>query len=178
MENKSFSSYGYYGSDEVEAAVYRYMAEELSQENDDPGEIHIPTVRIAAIEPAGNETLVYGTFLIENFRIIDDDILECISSAFYPGVMHVDKNGKITEFERLINCEVLGDEARAMFGRHYDAYAKICNDDEGISKERLKIISEYVRRNDLNVTQMQDEGGDPEPLLDLRLGKRDAVREI
>lgn len=165
MENKSFSRYGYYGSDEVEAAVYRYMAEVLSQENDDPGEIHIPTVRIAAIEPAGNETLVYGTFLIENFRIIDDDILECISSAFYPGVMHVDKNGKVTEFERLINCEVLGDEAKAMFGRHYDAYARICTDDNDcIPKKRLAIVSEYVKRNGLKVTRMQDEGWDPEPL--------------
>ena len=164
MATANFHKYGYYGSDKVEAAVYRYMAEELSQENDDPGEIHIPTVRIAAIEPADNKTLVYGTFLIENYRIIDGDIMECISSAFYPGVMHIDRNGKVTEFERLINCNVIGNEARTMFGKHYDAYARIWNDNDGISKDRLATISEYVRRNRLQVTKMQDEGWDPEPL--------------
>lgn len=165
MANKDYYKYGYYGSDQTEAAVYKYMAEELSQENDDPGEIHIPMVRIAAIEPAGNGTLVYGTFLIENFRIIDNDILECISSAFYPGVIHVDENGKVVEFERLVNCEILGVEARKMFGKHYDAYAKICTDDDNcIPKKRLAIISEYVRRNGFKVKKMQDEGWDPEPL--------------
>lgn len=156
--------YGYYGSDQTEAAVYRYIAEELSRENDDPGEIHIPTVKIAAIEPAGNEALVYGTFLIENFRIVDSDILECISSAFYPGVMRIDKNGNVTEFERLVNCDVVGIEAKNMFGRHFDSYVKVCNDDEVIPDERLATISEYVRRNGLKVTKYQDEGWDPEPL--------------
>ena len=164
MANTDFYKYGYYNSDPAEAAVYRYMSEELSKENDDPGEIHIPTVKVAAIEAAGNETLVYGTFLIENFRIADADTLECISSAFYPGIMHIDKNGNVTKFERLVNCDVCGTEAKKMFGKHYDAYVKICNDDEGLPEKRIATISEYVIRNGLKVTKIRDEDWDPEPL--------------
>ena len=36
-------AYGYAGSDPVEAAVYKYLAEEVSKDYDD-AEVHIPTV--------------------------------------------------------------------------------------------------------------------------------------
>ena len=74
------TAYGYAGSDPVEAAVYKYLAEEVSKDYDD-AEVHIPTVNIVHIDfTPKDEILVYGDFWIENYNV-EGDALKCVSGG-------------------------------------------------------------------------------------------------
>ena len=155
-----------FGSDPVEAAVCRYMAEELSKEYE-PADVHIPYVKIAAVEyppeenpSAGDKALVYGDFWLENYNI-RGDTLECFSNGNYSGAMHVNHNNEVTEFECVGSCDEFEDSARKIFGDHYDAFMEVYTNGEGLEERRRETVSEYVRRNGLKVTKFQDENWDP-----------------
>ena len=157
----------YFGTDPIEAAVYKYVAEGMGFDFE-PSDVHIPYVRIAAIdkEPSPEEkALVYGTFLIENYNIVGDT-LECVSTAFMPGVMHLNNEYEVIFFEQLADCEDQDAEAREMMGPHYDEFMKVYNEeDEDLEARRIATVSEYVKQNGLSVSKFMDEGWDPVELI-------------
>ena len=143
-------AYGYAGSDPVEAAVYKYLAEEVSKDYDD-AEVHIPTVNIVHIDfTPKDEILVYGDFWIENYNV-EGDTLKCVSGGHYPGMMQVSKDYVVTDFKQ------------AADGEDFDssAFMKIHNDSDARSELRKVTVTDYVNLNGLSVTKFQDEGWDP-----------------
>ena len=154
------TAYGYAGSDPVEAAVYKYLAEEVSKDYDD-AEVHIPTVNIVHIDfTPKDEILVYGDFWIENYNV-EGDTLKCVSGGHYPGMMQVSKDYVVTDFKQAADGENFDSSAKEIFGDHYDDFMKIYSDSDLRNELRKVTVTDYVNLNGLSVTQYQDEGWDP-----------------
>ena len=153
-------AYGYAGSDPVEAAVYKYLAEEVSKDYDD-AEVHIPTVNIVHIDfTPKDEILVYGDFWIENYNV-EGDTLKCVSGGHYPGMMQVSKDYVVTDFKQAADGEDFDSSAKEIFGDHYDDFMKIYSDSDLRNELRKVTVTDYVNLNGLSVTKYQDEGWDP-----------------
>ena len=154
------TAYGYAGSDPVEAAVYKYLAEEVSKDYDD-AEVHIPTVNIVHIDfTPKDEILVYGDFWIENYNV-EGDTLKCVSGGHYPGMMQVSKDYVVTDFKQAADGEDFDSSAKEIFGDHYDDFMKIYSDSDLRNELRKVTVTDYVNLNGLSVTKFQDEGWDP-----------------
>ena len=154
------TAYGYAGSDPVEAAVYKYLAEEVSKDYDD-AEVHIPTVNIVHIDfTPKDEILVYGDFWIENYNV-EGDTLKCVSGGHYPGMMQVSKDYVVTDFKQAADGEDFDSSAKEIFGDYYDDFMKIYSDSDLRNELRKVTVTDYVNLNGLSVTKFQDEGWDP-----------------
>ena len=154
------TAYGYAGSDPVEAAVYKYLAEEVSKDYDD-AEVHIPTVNIVHIDfTPKDEILVYGDFWIENYNV-EGDTLKCASGGHYPGMMQVSKDYVVTDFKQASDGEDFDSSAKEIFGDYYDDFMKIYSDSDLRNELRKVTVTDYVNLNGLSVTKFQDEGWDP-----------------
>ena len=154
------TAYGYGGDDPVEAAVYKYMAEVVSQ-NYDEADVHIPTVNIVHVDyTSADEILVYGDFWIENYNI-EGDTLECVSGGNYPGVIHESKDYAVTAFDTVADGEDFTASAEELFGEHYDNFMSVYSDSDARAELRKITVSDYVHFNNLTVTKYQDYGWDP-----------------
>jgi hypothetical protein len=169
------TNYGYTGSDPVEAAVYKYVAEDLSAPYEKPdGAVSIPVVQIVDIDrdtddddddddADDNEVDVYGVFWVNNY-VIEGDTLKCVSGGAHPGKMQLVPQGDVyvvTEFERVEDGSDSESSARDIFEERYDDFSKVNSDSDTREKVRAETIANYVKANGLSVTKYQDEGWDP-----------------
>lgn len=157
------SAYGYAGDDPIEAAVYKYMAEEVSK-NFEKADVSIPIVQIVHEDLTNpDDVLVYGDFWVDNYNI-NGDTLECVSGGNFPGVMHMSKDGEgyvVSSFDMVEDGANFDPSAKELFGDNYDAFMKVYSDDEARKELRTITVSDYVNLNGLDVTQYQDYGWDP-----------------
>lgn len=157
------AAYGYAGTDPVEEATYRYMVEEVAK-NYDPADVSIPVVQIVKVDYTNPEdVLVYGDFWINNYNI-EGDTLTCVSGGNYPGVMHLAKEGDtyvVSSFDMVADGADFDASAKELFGDNYDAFMKVYGDSDAREELRKVTVSDYVKLNDLAVTQYQDYGWDP-----------------
>ncbi|MBQ9272628.1 MAG: hypothetical protein IJ227_02770 [Mogibacterium sp.] len=155
------NTYGYTGTDPVEAACYQYMVETVAKDFE-PADVSIPTVNIIAKDDsAEDEVLVYGDFWVENYNI-DGDTLKCVSGGNFPGCMHVSKaDNTVTAFDQVADGSNFEPSAKEIFGDNYDAFMKVYSDSDARTELRSKTVSDYVKQNGLDVNYYQDEGWDP-----------------
>lgn len=157
------SAYGYAGEDPIEAAVYKYMAEEVSKDYD-KADVSIPTVSIVNVDYTNpDEVIVSGDFWVDNYNI-KGDTLECVSGGNYPGVMHVVKDGDtyaVNSFDVVADGSDFDSSAKELFGENYDDFMKVYSDSDARDELRKITVSDYVNLNGLAVTQYQDYGWDP-----------------
>ena len=157
---------GYDGDDPAVAAVYEYLANELSKEyGDGDADVSIPIVNVIAEEDSDNgETLVYGNFWVMNYKI-SGDTLENVSGGSHPGCMHVTKNDDgtyaVTSFDQVGDGSEFETTAKEIFGDKYDQFMAAESDQEAREALRKHIIETYVKANGLEVTKYQDYGWDP-----------------
>ena len=156
-------AYGYAGADPAEAAIYKYMVEEVGK-NFDKADASIPTVAIVNVDDSNpDEVIVYGDFWVDNYNI-NGDTLECVSGGNFPGVMHLAKyfdGYVVASFDQVEDGANFEPSAKELFGENYDAFMKVYSDDEARAELRKATVSDYVRLNSLEVTQFQDYGWDP-----------------
>ena len=157
------AAYGYAGTDPVEAAVYRYMAEEVSKDFD-KADVSIPTVSIVAVDYTNkDEVTVYGDFWIDNYNI-EGDTLKCVSGGNFPGVMHLEEDSgsyTVSSMDVVEDGASFNASAKKLFGDHYDDFMRVSSDSDERDELRKITVSDYVNLNGLSVTQYQDEGWDP-----------------
>ena len=157
------SEYGYAGTDPIEAAVYKYMAEDVSK-HFDKADASIPIVNIVHVDYTNpDEVLVYGDFWVDNYNI-EGDTLMCVSGGDFPGVMHVSKDGDgytVSSFDMVGDGADFDPSAKQLFGEHYNAFMKAYSDEEARKELRTITVSDYVNLNGLAVTQYQDYGWEP-----------------
>ena len=156
------AEYGYAGTDPVDAAVYDYLGDELS-ENYDDADANIPVVTVIDVEEQDSETLVWGDFWIINYNI-EGDTLKMVSGGAYPGVMHLVKDGdeyEVKSMDVVADGSNYEESAREIFGDKYDSFIKVSSDNEQREETRAEIIANYVKARGLSVTKYQDEGWDP-----------------
>ncbi len=154
------SAYGYAGEDPIEAAVYKYMAEEVSK-NYDKADVSIPTVNIINVDYTDpDDVLVRGDFWIDNYNI-NGDTLECVSGGDYPGVMHLTKGETeyvVNDFEVVADGSDWDSSAKELFGEYYDDFMAVVSDDEARAELRKITVSDYVNLNGLDINQFEDYG--------------------
>ena len=154
------TAYGYGGDDPVEAAIYKYMAEEMSKDYD-AADVSIPTVQVVYVDYTGeDEILAYGDFWIENYNI-EGDTLKCVSGGNYPGVFHLNKDYEVTAFDQVADGGDFDASAKELFGEHYDDFMAVYSNSDARDELRRATVTDFVNFNGLDVTQYQDEGWDP-----------------
>ena len=159
------SAYGYAGDDPVEAAVYKYLAEEVSKDYPD-AEVHIPTVNIIYEDFTNeDEVIVKGDFWIDNYDI-DGDTLKTASGGNHPGVMYLKKeadgNYTATKMDTVADGSDFDASAKELFGDQYEDFMKVYSDEKLRAENRLATVTDYVNLNGLDdIKYYQDEGWDP-----------------
>lgn len=154
------TAYGYGGDDPVEAAVYQYMAEEVSK-NFDKADASIPTVALVFVDyTKEDEILAGGDFWVDNY-MIEGDTLKCVSGGNFPGIMHISKDNVVTAFDPVADGAGFDASARELFGDYYEDFMKVYSDSDARDELRKITVTDYVFYNDLPVKQYQDEGWDP-----------------
>ena len=157
------AKYGYTGDDPIEAAVYAYLAGEVSK-NYDPADVSIPTVDIFAADFSDDDDiLVYGDYSVDNYNI-EDKTLVRVSGGHYPGVMHVSSDNVVTAFDQVADGSDFDASAEELFGEYYEDFKEVYADSDAREKLRRATIADYVRLNLLEVGYFQDEGSEPVPL--------------
>lgn len=160
------SNYGYVGNEAWEAAIYRYLAEELAPQYFETGDgiYSVPVVRVidlAEAEDGGSD--VWGDFEVYNYKI-EGETLSCISGGSFPGKMHVAKSDDgyaVTDFAVVEDGANFDSSAKEIFGDRYEEFVSVNSDDEGRNSARKDTLANYVKANGLEVTQYQDYGWDP-----------------
>lgn len=157
------AAYGYAGDDPIEAAVYKYMAENVSAYFD-KADANIPTVTIVKVDDTNaDEVLVYGDYWIDNYNA-NGDTLECVSGGHFPGVMHVVKDGDgytVKAFGMIEDGTDFDSSAKELFGENYDAFIKVYSDSDTSDELRKAAVVNYIKLNDLDFTQYQALGQEP-----------------
>lgn len=157
------AEYGYTGTDLIEAAVYEYVGDELSDRYPD-SRYSIPVVQIVAKDDSNPaDVLVWGDFWVFNYDP-EGDILKCTSGGNHPGLLHLEKDEDGYEVERMDAVEDGGNfesSAKNIFGDKYDAFMKIYGDEKLREKLRGETLANFVKAGNLNFTKYQDEGWDP-----------------
>ena len=159
-------AYKYPGDDRLMAAVCQYIVDEFSTQYE-KADVSIPTViPVDTDESNPDDIRVWGDFWIDNYEL-DGDTLMTKSGGAYPGCIHLKRTGddlEVTEMEMVEDGSGYTPSAKKIFGDKYDAFTKVTGDDEGRAEVRTQTIADYVKANDLSITQYQDYGWDPVPL--------------
>ena len=163
-------SYGYDGQEEWQAAIYRYLVEEIGQKQFETGEgiYTVPVVQIIDLTKAENGgSNVWGCFEVYNYKI-EGETLSCVSGGSFPGKMHVAKtaNGSVVDDFAVVEDGANYDSsAKEIFGDRYESFVAESSDENARNAARKQILANYVKANGLKVTQYQDYGWDPVKLF-------------
>lgn len=157
------TKYGYTGDDPIEATVYEYMATEIAGEYD-KADASIPLVSIINVNDENkDDILVAGDFWVDNGNV-EGDTLKLVSGGNHPGVIHMKKEGNkyvVTKMENVADGEGFYKSAQKLFGKNYERFAKINEDEDARSEQRTKNIKNYIKANGIKVTKYQETGWDP-----------------
>ena len=164
------NNYGYDGQEDWEAAIYRYLVEEIGQKQFETGEgiYTVPVVQIIDLTEAENGgSNVWGCFEVYNYKI-EGETLSCVSGGSFPGKMHVAKtaNGSVVDDFAVVEDGANYDSsAKEIFGDRYESFVQESSDENARNAARKQILANYVKANGLKVTQYQDYGWDPVKLF-------------
>lgn len=164
------NNYGYDGQEEWQAAIYRYLVEEIGQKQFETGEgiYTVPVVQIIDLTEAENGgSNVWGCFEVYNYKI-EGETLSCVSGGSFPGKMHVAKtaNGSVVDDFAVVEDGANYDSsAKEIFGDRYESFVQESSDENARNAARKQILANYVKANGLKVTQYQDYGWDPVKLF-------------
>ena len=158
--------YGLNGFDPVEAAAYDYLAFE-AEKNYDPDHAMIPYVKVVGMDDSKPEdVLLYGDYWLWEFEK-KGDVLAAVSGGHRPGVIHMERfgEGDTAVYSALSMDEALtDDENEKVFGKYYEEYQKIASDDKTRDAGIEKVLADYVKTNQLDVTKYQIADGEVKDL--------------
>ncbi|MCR5774925.1 MAG: hypothetical protein K6G42_07565, partial [Lachnospiraceae bacterium] len=151
--------------DALSKAIYEYLSTTYRSDYNPPEtEATIPiVVEVAKDDKNDADIIVYGDFYVNNYSKSGDTLIAS-SGGEYPGAIHLKKDGDTYTVTKM---EVVGDgsdfepTAKKIFGSNYDAFMKANADEKARQKARIEAIADYVKANNLDITQYQDYGWDP-----------------
>ena len=145
---------------EVRSAISDYLVNEIGK-NYLKGEICIPVIMfVAAEEGDGQSARFFGDFWVDWYDK-DGDTLKSVSGGNHSGCMTLaEQGGKlvVTGFEQTVDGAGNDASARRIFGSHYDVFHNIHSRQEVREAARRDAISNYCRRNGIDVKYYQDYG--------------------
>ena len=127
------------------------------------GEYCIPTKTFIDVDDKNTEDiLVYGDFWVFNYNLVGDT-LKTVSGGDHPGLMHVKQTYdrfEVIAFDRVEDGSDYLPSAQKIFGDKFNEFQHISSDEKTREQNRMKTISEYVKKNNIPATMYQDYGWD------------------
>ncbi|MCR5747556.1 MAG: hypothetical protein K6G03_07590 [Lachnospiraceae bacterium] len=165
LKTEPLPAYTYSGKDALSKAVYEYLSTTYRSDYNVPeSEATIPiVVEVAKDDKNDADIIVYGDFFINNYSKSGDTLITS-SGGEYPGAIHLKKDGDtytVTKMEVVEDGSDFEPSAKKIFGDNFDAFMKANADEKAREKARIEAIADYVKANDLDITQYQDYGWDP-----------------
>lgn len=128
------------------------------------GEYCIPTKTIIDVDDKNTEDiLVYGDFWVFNYNLVGDT-LKTVSGGDHPGLMHVKQTNdcfEVIAFDRVEDGSDYLPSAQKIFGDKFNEFQQVSSDEKAREQNRLNIIAEFVKKNNISATMYQDYGWDP-----------------
>ena len=141
-------------------AIDRYLAGQIGSHYG-KGEHCVPFHSIVGVDERNAEDiLVWGDFRVFNYNQVGDT-LKCVSGGNHPGLMHIrqtQKGFEVTAFDQVEDGSRFLPTAKKIFGEKYDAFHAINSDEQKREKLRAEALSDYVKKNNLDVFLYQDYG--------------------
>ena len=132
------------------------------------GDVTIPCALILeADETDPADVLAWGMYSVDQYTLLNTTLFN-VSAGRVPGLMHLkheDGRYEVTSFESVGDGDDYAEDVARIFGMREGLAEKLdgCWDDHDAAL--LRAISDYVNRNGLPVTQMQDFGWAPVALI-------------
>lgn len=140
-------------------AICRYLTD--LGVNYAPAEYCIPYCLVVECDTTQtDEMLVWGEFWVQNYNMAGDT-LKSISGGRHPGCMHIKKTDgryEVTQFDAVSDGAEFEASAKAIFGKHYEAFILLNANDEKMLAARTKSILDYAAAHDLKVSYYEDYG--------------------
>ena len=148
------------------AAAYDYFVMEVGQYYD-KADVTIPSGSIIATDESNPDDIkVWANFWLFNCNV-DGETLVIASGGHFPGLLHLKKTDAGYEgvsFERVDSGTGHRESAMKIFGEHFDAFEAASSNDEETNNMNTKSIADYVKANNIAVTQYQNTAGETIPL--------------
>ena len=157
----------YTGGDPYTAAICAWLLESEAEKYAS-GDVAIPCPLILEVDDSDkNDVLVWGIFGLEHYDLLNTTLL-CVSGGNTPGLLHLkaeDGAYTVTAFDAVGSGTDYTEDIQRIFGMKPDLIRRLAESYGNIDLVRLQFISDYVNHNMLSVTQMQDFGWPPVPLI-------------
>ena len=160
-------AYKYQGTDKYLDVISDYLIElELESRGDDLPDVFIPfSIIVQTDESDPQAVTVYGSFNMDGYDL-RNTTLESVTSSRGNGAIHLKKKDdgsfEVTEAE----LPVVDEEEPEVFASVPGLYEKVkaLSEDE-LNAAHEQAIAEYINSNGLNITQWQDYGKPPVPVI-------------
>lgn len=150
------------GLDKVEAAVYDFFSFDMETEHADEN-VLIPYVTVVDVDESNDDdVMIYGDFWQWECAA-EGDTLVVVSGGNRSGIIHAIKYGEGDDavYEAMdLEESFTDDDAVTIFGDRYDAYVNVSSDDTARDEKFIKIVADYVKYNQLDITKLQVPGED------------------
>lgn len=159
--------YQYTGSDPYIAEICNWL---LADEADKylTGDIAIPCPILLMVDDSDpQDILVWGIYDINQYEVRNTTLF-CVSGGTQIGLIHLqeaDGTYSILDFDEVRDGSYYAEDIDRIFGARPGLKGKLYTALDNQGETRLQFIRDFVNHYQLNITQMQDYGWPPVPLI-------------
>lgn len=164
---KSLPLYKYQGDDKYLGVISDYMiAEAMEMNGENAADVYIPYSIIAHTDDRNpDDILVYGSFNICGYNLLNSTLV-AVSGSWDAGIFHLKKTGDGDYEVTGADLPMTEQESIKLFDPLPGLYDKLMATlDETGDELRQEAIANYINTNGLYITQWQEYGYAPKPVL-------------
>ena len=166
-EETALPAYVYQGDEPMMAAICDYLLETQAGYFGE-ADVAIPCPVVLETDDADPEDIrVWGEFSLFNYNLLNTTLV-LQSGGIVPGLLHLKAAGEdfeVVSAEWVEDGEDYGAAVERIFGAREGLVRKLENIAEASEEAMLRSVSDYVRWNGLPITQYQEFGWLPVPLI-------------
>jgi hypothetical protein len=164
---ESLPLYKYQGDDEYLGVISDYMiAEDMEMNGENAADVYIPYSIVAHTDDRNpDDILVYGSFNICGYNLLNSTLV-AVSGSWDAGIFHLKKTGDGNYEVTGADLPMTEQESIKLFDPLPGLYEKLmATFDETGDELRQEEIAKYINTNGLYITQWQEYGYAPKPVL-------------
>ena len=164
---KSLPLYKYQGDDKYLGVISDYMiAEDMEMNGENAADVYIPYSIIAHTDDRNpDDVLAYGSFNICGYNLLNSTLV-AVSGSWDAGIFHLKKTGDGDYEVTGADLPIAEQDSIKLFDPLPGLYDKLMATlDETGDELRQEEIAKYINTNGLYITQWQEYGYAPKPVL-------------